>query len=588
VDSGGDSGVGRAAAGARDAGVHGGARALALGQVRRALGRSNPRVAGLLMLLAFAVGFLVAQGGAPLPDPDAGFFTVESHASPLEPAVAADARFRLVAPGSFGRGEADLMLVGLQISIQRDDQGLSALEALRQAVRAWQREHLLLEEDEAAAFPVRVDVHYEARQLQPGPTTAATTTTAAPTATTTGTATSTLGPEPETIGNLTRPTSVRTGLLPGQVDPPFPIRSLLLTFAYVLPASLLAQVHAGDMHAERMRRRGLLLLASPLGPGRILLGKILPHAALFVVLAAIVTWLLGAGILGFLASLAVLAFLLAATTFLAILASSLRELSLLQVAMSTALNVFLFLPAMFPAIPPVAFLSPMHVVASGIRGDAVGWGAFLYATMPLSLAAVALVALSVGFMREETFFSIASSTRRIRDALERITRGPWRVLLAGVLVVPFAFAAEVLLFVLLAVLGVELAIVLFLPAAVLAETLAKAVPVFARAGAGNARAGPRPWLVGVLVGSGFFLAEKLALVLGLVGFRDLPYGDAALALLGSGIGPLLLVAPLALHVATATLMAVGAARGRAGAWLGGFAALALHFGYDHLIFRSFA
>jgi hypothetical protein len=44
----------------------------------------------------------------------------------------------------------------------------------------------------------------------------------------------------------------------------------------------------------------------------------------------------------------------------------------------------------------------------------------------------------------------------------------------------------------------------------------------------------------------------MALVLGLVGFPDLPMGNAALATLGVG-GWSLLLAPLALHVGTAVL-----------------------------------
>ena len=250
------------------------------------------------------------------------------------------------------------------------------------------------EPDQAAAFPLQITVAYETREppiAAPDPPPAD----AAPPAS-----------DAEPVLTQAEPSApVQEDLRPDEVEPPFPIRSLLLTFAYVLPASLLAQVHASNLHGERTRHRGILLLSAPASPAAILLGKSAPGLAAALIVAISTTLLLGAGLLGFLAAVAFLGFLFASTSLLALISRSPRELSLLQVAATTLLNVFLFLPAMFPSIPAVAFLSPVHVVASGIRDDPVTWGQFLYAVAPLSLGAAGLGLAAVGLLRDELLFS---------------------------------------------------------------------------------------------------------------------------------------------------------------------------------------
>ena len=305
-----------------------------------------------------------------------------------------------------------------------------------------------------------------------------------------------------------------------------------------------------------------------------LLGKSAPTLAAALILALGITLVLGAGVLGFLAAVAFLGFLFATTSLLALISRSPRELSLLQVAATTLLNVFLFLPAMFPSIPAVAFLSPVHVVASGIRDDPVTMGQFLYAIAPLSLGAAGIGLACVGLLRDEILFSQRSTPRRFLGAIDAVCRTPARLVAAGALVVPFVFAAQILVLVLASVMGLQAAFLLWLPASVILEELAKGLPIWARHR-------PRPWLVGSLVGLGFFLAEKGYLVLTLVGFRGLPFGDEALALLGTGPGAFLLMVPLALHVLTAGILAWGMHKGFPR--IGFAVAFLVHIGYDQLL-----
>ena len=531
---------------------------IARAEFGRQTGRFDTKALVVLVVVGASLGALSLALEPTAPDPDAGIFRVQaSDDALLAPAVAADARF------SFTTGAWDLRLVDDRVHVRDTERGRAAYEVLVIAVQDWQDGILATEDDQTAAFPLEITVAYESRE----PPIAA--------------------PEPPPADRSPPPADaepviqqaapsvpVQEDLRPDEVGPPFPIRSLLLTFAYVLPASLLAQVHASNLHGERTRHRGILLLSAPAGPGSVLLGKSAPTLAAALILALGITLVLGAGVLGFLAAVAFLGFLFATTSLLALISRSPRELSLLQVAATTLLNVFLFLPAMFPSIPAVAFLSPVHVVASGIRDDPVTMGQFLYAIAPLSLGAAGIGLACVGLLRDEILFSQRSTPRRFLGAIDAVCRTPARLVAAGALVVPFVFAAQILVLVLASVMGLQAAFLLWLPASVILEELAKGLPIWARHR-------PRPWLVGSLVGLGFFLAEKGYLVLTLVGFRGLPFGDEALALLGTGPGAFLLMVPLALHVLTAGILAWGMHKGFPR--IGFAVAFLVHIGYDQLL-----
>lgn len=532
---------------------------VAWAELARQGGRLAPKTLIALLLVGSVIAGVTTVWTPEAPSPEAGLYRIKADAdSPLIPAAAGDRHF------TFTETDWDLHLRAGDVLIRDNDRGKAAYQVLVIAVHEWQAKQLSLEADEAAAFPVSVNVAYEPRvptaQAPPPPRSAPQ-----------------QGPPPASdppVLEQTSPSVVETALRPNEVDPPFPIRSLLLTFAYVLPASLLAQVHASNLHAERTRHRGVLLLSSPVGPGTILLGKSAPAILAGLAIAVVVSLILGTGFLGFLAAVAFLAFLFAATSALALISRTPRELSLLQVATTTLLNVFLFLPAMFPSIPAVAFLSPVHVVASGIRADPVTWGQFLYAVGPLSLGAAALSWISVGLLRDEILFSQGSTPKRLLGAVDAMTRTPQRILAAGAFVVPFVFAAQILVLVLASVLGLRAAFILWLPVSVLLEELAKGLPIWARRPT-------HPWRTAALVGTGFFLAEKGYLVLTLVGFGGLPFGDEALALLGTGPGVALLLIPLGLHIITAGMLAIGMTRGRP--VLGLLAALAVHGIYDQVL-----
>lgn len=537
--------------------------AIAWHEVRRLVGAfRRPStalgLAGAVVLLAMLWPVVLERGLAP----DRGLYPVSVEpGAPLAPVVESDPRFAIV-PGGFASGAVmEVRTDGAYA--QPTDAGRAALRQLQESLRHWQEERLGDETDEAAAFPVQVNVVMAAPQ---------------PARTPTPRPNATAGPPSVLEEEAPEAASVQTELSPSEVEPPFPVRSLLLTFTFLIPMNFVAQLHAGTLLADRVRHRALISLTTPYAPRTILLGRSLPYLA-----AAAFVWLVaatgtGAGWQGWAAMAPVVLFVLAVSTLLGLLARSERELTFLLTGSTTMLSIFLFLPAVFTAVPAVALLSPVSVLVASMQGDVVQAGSFLYATLPLALCTVALGLLGSALYREEPLFSVQSLRAKVIAALARRTRRAWSTVVAGVLTVPFAFTLELLVLALAIPVGVAgmvpLVVVIFLGVALIEERLKLAV-VAARRRAGRSAMAGAAW-----AGLGFFIGEKLALLLVLVGFGDLTLGAETLRVFGVSSNLALAFLPLALHIACSMLAATGLGRRRPMPALAYLGAVLVHFTYN--------
>lgn len=578
---------------------------IALAEAKRQAGIFDRRVliAALVVGLVLGLSWPVIQDGGGV-RPDAGIYVVGvSGPTPLEGVIDSEPTFLRVVPGEDGydRDELDLLIRGDQVSYDpEDDKSKAALRQLEGATNRWLDEAYTHEEDQGAAFPVHVNAVYQTRTVVggPGPGPADQDPTPAPGDDdqpeadgnqTGGNQTGddqnqTEAPGDDDPGLLQEQGSKQTGLRPDQLDPPFPLESLLLTFAYLIPLTFISELYSGSIFAEKIRQRGIILLSGPVTSAEVLIGKSLPYVAVMAVIAIGVTVAIGSNIVGLAAVIPIVAFVLAASLFLSIVSRSQRALTFLLVSTNVGLSTFLFLPALFTQIEPVAFLSPVAVISATIRGDPVSLGPFLYATVPMAVAAATLTGLSAASYKADTLFTPGGVFTRIADGLSR-TMGSWRsFLMAGALSVPFAFAAELFVLIFAVTLDLGTAFFVFLIGSALVEEVLKAAPSYSHY-TRSTRSSWAPWKIGTLIGLGFFLGEKGALAFTLLGFGLLPRGDAALLTFGIAGTPLLVLAPLLLHIGTATITAYAARKGKTSAGLGLISAVLIHATYNLLVVR---
>jgi len=300
--------------------------AVARHEARRAFAvldrRTGFALVGVVLLLALSWPLVQSN---PV-QPQEGLYPVASSPdSPLRAAAESDLRFRFV-EGDRSDLEAGRVALALEddgFAYDRDDQrSRAALIALAQATARWLETRMEVEPDQEAAFPVQVNLLMEAQDLteagSPIPTGSV------PSPPPSGSATSApTASQPIVVGNATDE-APRLALRPSQVDPPFPVRSLLLTFAFLIPMNLVAQLSAGSLMAERVRHRGLLLLTTPMSGPQVLMGRVIPHLGITLGVVVVAGLAIGVGWQGFAAALPMVLLVLAIAVVLGLLARNER------------------------------------------------------------------------------------------------------------------------------------------------------------------------------------------------------------------------------------------------------------------------
>jgi ABC-type Na+ efflux pump permease subunit len=301
-------------------------------------------------------------------------------------------------------------------------------------------------------------------------------------------------------------------------------------------------------------------------PADIVAGKTAPYVAAVVAVTAGIAAAVGGGVVSVAAVVPVGLLFVAATFVGAMFARSFKELTFVTVAASTFLTSYAFVPAIFADVTPIALISPLTLVVRDLQGTAVSLGEYAFSTGPFYLAAGVLFLLGTGVYREEDMFTQRPVPLKFLDALDSRLSSARSVATLSALFIPFVFIAELLAIAVLYALPVAVTVPLLLVTVAAVEEVAKGVHVYAGLAKGRFERSLRSGLLlGALSGLGFFVGEKLLVVVQLVGLPDLALGRAAFAPAGvgvdaAGVALALLLAPLALHVVTASLSALGATR----------------------------
>lgn len=375
---------------------------------------------------------------------------------------------------------------------------------------------------------------------------------------------------------------------PSAISPPFPFVSLVLAFAFIVPMNFVIQAYASSILHERVQRRGELVLVSPVSRWSIIAGKTLPYFTLMVLIAAGTALAIGGGLLSIGAVVPVALLFLACAFVGGLLARSHKELTFVLVTVSVAVTTYVFVPAIFTDIHPIAAISPLTMVVRELEGVAVQPGTFVFSTTPVLVGSLVLFGLGGGLYREEDLFAQRPVPAKLLDALANPIDRRSMAAVMSLLSIPFVFLAELLAIAVLFVLPLEVSLPILLVSIATIEEVAKSLHIYA----GYRRARFERTLrtavvVGSLSGLGFFIGEKVAAVSQVVGLLQLDLGRVAFEL-GAGLGgvttpanmAIVLLAPLALHGVTASISSIGAYRGRT-AYVAGLAvAIIVHTGYN--------
>ncbi|MDF1556825.1 MAG: hypothetical protein P1P80_01390 [ANME-2 cluster archaeon] len=493
-----------------------------------------------------------------------GLYIINADGPPLDVVLTSDNRFRLV-----DGEQADLTISSSSIRGIRTQRSMAALSALDETVKQY-RDNMLegqYPEDDPgyySAFPVWVDVTYLDSLL----TISSETTEVAPASTplptpVPGADNMSYIPTPSPQPTVIPPENI-SGTPPRDITPPFPLTSVLVSFMFVAPMFFISQLYSSSIMDERMSRKGVMLLASPIRGYEIVAGKTLPFFTVLLLFSVVSALVLGGDALVVLVIVPVILIFLSTAFLSSILARNFRELTMMLVFFSVVLGSFLFIPTAFVNIHEYSTISPLTLVVTLLEGDVVTLDNLAFASVPLLFTSLLMYLFGTMLMNEEGLLVKVEAFDKVLDSVGRLLYylGHWQigVLVIGILVVPFVFMSQLFLLVIffnmmnvspMIVIGISMAV------SVMIEEWAKVLApmVMLKKGCGS------PGSLGMLSGTGYFLGEKGLLLLALSSVVEGGLGE----LLFVGTGYLLFV-PLCIHVSGAVVSSRGIAYGISPKW----------------------
>ncbi len=380
----------------------------------------------------------------------------------------------------------------------------------------------------------------------------------------------------------------QTVATPSNIEPPIPFTSVIFAFIFMFPMYFVAQFYSASIMNERTNRSGEFLLVSPLTRREIVAGKTLPYLittiGIMFVLAMYLKYTLGStsipeivknSLVIVAVMIPVVSLFLSFSLLSSILARSFKELTFVSVFFSTIVSGYLFFPAMFAHIHAIALISPMTLVVKILTGTEICLSEYLFSTVPFYCVSIATFGFATLIFREEDMFTQKTVKKKIIDCIELFLRKRSYLFLLTLIFIPFAYMFELMSIVLLFNIPLPYSIIAMICISALIEEVLKSAGVYTLSLKGYT--GKQAIILAILAGSGFFVGEKLMMLVTVASIADSVFGTVLS--MGS-----LLVYPLLLHIGCVAIVAIGLRYQRYSVCL--LAATAVHVAYNFFLLRG--
>ncbi|NLV27867.1 MAG: PrsW family intramembrane metalloprotease [Methanomicrobiales archaeon] len=342
--------------------------------------------------------------------------------------------------------------------------------------------------------------------------------------------------------------------IPSMLSPPLPFDTIIFIFVFIFPLYFSSQFFMMSIMNERTLRQGEALIASPVSPSIIILGKMLPYAGGMVLIVMAILCSVKADIAAILPLIPVILFFLSFALFIGMVSRSYKELSFISIFFSTIATSYLFFPSIFANVHIVSLLSPVTLVVHVIDGTGYTLTDYLYSTTLFYLTSIILFVVCVQNFHEEQLFtekSLHETVALYLGALISTRYWYFSLILITVMTIPFVFMAQMMYLVLFFNLPMPFSLILIMVLAALTEELVKAAGFI---GLITHRHPALSWRVVILsaflIGFGFLLGEKLLLFATISQIADSIFGAALFLSVG------LLWIPFLLHSGTVLITGI--------------------------------
>jgi ABC-type Na+ efflux pump permease subunit len=384
-------------------------------------------------------------------------------------------------------GAIDVLINGAQLISRTDDRSQYAVHALNVYLKKQEVQRISQVYDYNRSFPLRVDIYYPApAPANPG-----------------GAAAN--APVPQTQPQET--------IIPSLTPPPTPFVQVLIALIYVLPVTFISIFFTSSFMDEKINRRLVTLLSTPVTPFQIIMGKMLPYlffatsATIFIAILTRVNILLAVAIFTP-ATLFIFAIYLMVPLFY----RTFKDTTFISMLVTTVSTAYLVFPAMFTGTSDLAYLSPLTLAVKMYRGETFGWREYLFPSLPMLLMFGLSLYAGSRLLNEEFLMGFRSLTRKGLDAVFLVLQRSHPYLSVGVLsmlLVPVVYLGQVVIVVIATSLPVGTILGVVLVAAALVVELVKSIGIFTLVEQGTVRSVRGILGLSFMSAAGFLLSEKL-------------------------------------------------------------------------------
>ncbi|MFP4656875.1 MAG: ABC transporter permease, partial [Candidatus Woesearchaeota archaeon] len=310
---------------------------------------------------------------------------------------------------------------------------------------------------------------------------------------------------------------------------------LIIVIILTLPLAMIALVYSNSMMAEKINKRGIFLLMSPINRLEMITGKTLPYflISISIFLPVIIsnTSSISSALYASIISIAVILAYLAISFLSAMVSRSHKELSFIAIFFISLYSCYLLVPAFMMNFSLISLASPLTIIAKTFRGEMINIQTLFFSVIPTLVSAFVIFFAGSRLINDTNMFSYESISKKISSGIYSIVRHRiYNIILISFFSVPLIFLIQLMMIVVLLSLRNMSALFLLMFFGALVEELFKNIAPYTlierdRKGASTRRL----LLYALLTGLGFFIAEK-TLMLIMIG----PFLEAYSALIMTG------------------------------------------------------
>ncbi|MBN1191047.1 MAG: ABC transporter permease [Dehalococcoidales bacterium] len=352
-------------------------------------------------------------------------------------------------------------------------------------------------------------------------------------------------------------------IVPSLMSPPMPLAQVILAFFYIIPVFFVSVFFTSSFTEEKVNRKLVILLSTPVSRLEIILGKMLPYFVYSFLVIVIVTLFLQGNVLTALGIfLPVVLFIFAIYLMVALTYRTFKDQTFFSVLALSVITIYLVVPAMFAGVSDLSYVSPLTLAVTMFRGETFSIDHYLIATIPLYLTFFLVMYVGTRVFNEEYLMGFKPLHRKLADALNMSLnkrRLSISIFILSFLLVPLVFAVQLVSIVIVSNLPspfILWAVMLF---SIVIEEIAKSAGIVAVMQRGVSVSRLSLFRLSFLSALGFWAGEKLLLVLTANLSAESQLVSAFFGTAFSSVW--MLIIPLVLHTASTYLVCALSSRG---------------------------